>query len=337
MLESVVANRQACAQKEFPWEREFLTSVDTLVAGGLTQVAAQQLIEEYIALSRITQLPDVLNFSHISPLQSSPFIDRVPKAQKLMGEIFKPLLSRFEISGLDHLRQAIEASRSCGLTLVANHLSLFDAAVIFCLLHEKPEFRKFAEDIIFIAGRLVFTADFSRVAGLMFRTMIVASPKDMAENPEIKQYLGRLNMRSYKEARARQKAGEALVLFPEGTRSRLGAMAQFHAGVLNYLRDTVVLPISLTGPDEILHANSFKFNLTSGEMRIAQPFYVGAPANAPGGLLSIPITKDSTLADKQRVMDTIGAKVAANLEPRLRGYYNGTLGMPRVYEGAKHE
>jgi hypothetical protein len=51
---------------------------------------------------------------------------------------------------------------------------------------------------------------------------LVASPRDMAESEPIKRELARLNIRSFKEAKERQRQGQILVLFPEGTRSRDG-------------------------------------------------------------------------------------------------------------------
>jgi 1-acyl-sn-glycerol-3-phosphate acyltransferase len=80
--------------------------------------------------------------------------------------------------------------------------------------------------------------------------MLVASPRDMADNESQRRELMKLNLRSFKEAKERQKSGEALVLYPEGTRSRSGAMLPFMGPLFSYLDQTVVLPVAVEGPEK---------------------------------------------------------------------------------------
>lgn len=229
-------------------------------------------------------------------------------------------MQNFSLENKNAFRKVIPFLQTTGVTIVSNHLSHFDSAVLYALLYSEEEFRSIAENIFFIAGRLVYLSNFSNLAVRMFHTTLVASPKDMAENESLKKELTRLNLKSYKESKARQKNGQILVLFPEGTRSRTGELGLFHSSVFNYLEGTVVLPISLIGPDHILNSNSFTFGLTEGKMILNKPVYIGSEKNYTGIDMIDPITISSENR-KQSIMDTIAKRIASGLPDSMKGLY----------------
>lgn len=308
------------------WEDQFMESIPAIVAGGETEERARQLLTDYIRLARTTAMPEALDFEHHPELAAtaSPYLGRDEKIHDLMLAIVTPLLSRYKVHGLTNFEKVIPTLTTTGVTIVANHLSLFDAAVVYGLLHREPHLKQYAEKIFFIAGRLVFTSDYSRVAGRMFHSMLVASPRDIAENEPIKRELARLNIRSFKEGKERQRQGHILILYPEGTRSRDGRMGQFHAALFNYLEGTVVLPVAITGADKILHSNSFTFDITDGSMTIGTPIFIGPAAEAPAGLEHLDASTLPKDTRKQDAMDAIGRKVAGLLPQEMRGAYAAT-------------
>jgi len=293
---------------KFLWQTQFMASISALVEGGMTEARANALLSDYVRLAQVTPIPAVLDFAKGLSAETSPYLERDKEIHDLMLAIFEPLLSRFQLRGKENFVQIIPILNTTGVTIVSNHLSHFDAAVIYALLHREAALARYAAQIFFIAGRLVFTSDFSRVAGRMFHTMLVASPRDMAENEPLKRDLTKLNIRSFREAKERQRNGQALVLYPEGTRSRDGRMQQFHAGLFNYIEGTTILPIALVGPEKILHAESFTFGLTEGEMIIGKPMQVD----------STEYPKDTR---KQSAIDEIGRAVASMLPESMRGHY----------------
>ncbi len=311
--------------EKLPWEDQFMQSIPAIVAGGETEERARQLLQDYIRLARTTGMPEALDFEHHPELAAtaSPYLGRDEEIHDLMLAIVTPLLSRFEVKGLENFIRIIPALTTCGVTIVSNHLSLFDAAVIYALLHREPHLKQYAEKIFFIAGRLVFTSDYSRVAGRMFHSMLVASPRDMAENEPIKRELVRLNIRSFKEGKERQRQGHILILYPEGTRSRDGKMGQFHSALYNYLDGTVVLPIAITGADKILHSHSFTFELTNGSLTLGEPLYIGNEDAAPQEIRHLDADTLPKETRKQDAMDVIGRAVAAILPAEMRGHYAG--------------
>lgn len=309
--------------EKLPWEDQFMQSLPAIVAGGETEERARQLLQDYIRLARVTAMPEALDFEHHPELAAtaSPYLGRDEEIHDLMLAIVTPLLSRFEVKGLENFIRIIPSLTTCGVTIVSNHLSLFDAAVIYALLHREPHLKQYAEKIFFIAGRLVFTSDYSRVAGRMFHSMLVASPRDMAENEPIKRELVRLNIRSFKEGKERQRQGHILILYPEGTRSRDGKMGQFHSALYNYLDGTVVLPIAITGADKILHSHSFTFELTNGSLTLGEPLYIGNEDAAPQEIRHLNADTLPKETRKQDAMDVIGRAVAEMLPAEMRGHY----------------
>lgn len=312
--------------EKLAWEDQFMASVPAFVEAGMPESRARQLLQEYIRLARTTALPAVLDFEHHPELaaNTSPFLERDAEIHDLMLAIVTPLLSRFAVKGLENFEKIIPCLHTTGVTLVANHLSLFDAAVVYALLYREPRLKQYAENIFFIAGRLVFTSDYSRVAGRMFHQMLVASPRDMAENEPIKRELARLNIRSFKEGKERQRQGHILVLYPEGTRSRDGKMQQFHAALYNYLEGTVVLPVAITGADKILHSDSVTFELTDGSMTIGEPVFIGTAEAAPQNIRAVDISSLPKETRKQQAMDILGRSIAATLPAAMRGVYADT-------------
>ncbi|MEM7184591.1 MAG: lysophospholipid acyltransferase family protein [Spirochaetota bacterium] len=305
----------------FTWEQEFLNSVATFEKAGLSAREAERLLKEYIAISHKLSIPKILEFSDLHELKASPYLARDEKIHDLMISILGPLLSQFELQGKENFLKIIPYLKKTGVTIVSNHLSHFDAAVIYALLQREADIRDIAGEIFFLAGRFVYLSSFSNVAARMFHASLVASPRDISENIAIKRDLAKLNLRSFKETKVRQQNGQILVLYPEGTRSRSGEMARFHAGVMNYLQQTVVLPVSLVGPEEILQSESFTFGLTSGRMHIQEPIFVGSRKKTIAELASLHLEDFPQETRKQQVMDELGKCVALSLPKKMQGVY----------------
>ena len=82
------------------------------------------------------------------------------------------------------------------ITLISNHLSHLDAPGIFQLLYSSgPLGKRIAEEMVFIAGRLAFEPDFTRLGLYMFGTLLVCSKKDMSDNPSLSDLMTKINMR----------------------------------------------------------------------------------------------------------------------------------------------
>ena len=107
------------------------------------------------------------------------------------------------------------------------------------------------------------------------------------------------------------RAGNVLGFFPEGTRSRTGAMARAHPGIafLAAKSGVPIVPVGVTGT---VGARLFRSNI---EARVGPPFTVRDLGLGEG-------------ADEQTVADAIMRRVASLLPADMRGYYADEVRKP---------
>ena len=107
------------------------------------------------------------------------------------------------------------------------------------------------------------------------------------------------------------KNDQAMALFPEGTRSRTGAMNRGKSGVayLAIKSQVPILPVAITGTERIRSFARLPVPLCSVKVRIGQPFSLPVIE----GRLNRPVLEGLT--------DMVMSRVAALLPPEYRGYY----------------
>lgn len=148
--------------------------------------------------------------------------------------------------------------------VVANHESLLDICVLFMAVPVPLRFLLKEE-----MRRVPCIAGYARATGMLF-----ISRDDRRAGPQLRrQVAGVLG------------AGQALCLFPEGTRSRDGRLGDFKSGSFQAAIDAgvEVLPIALHGTGSVLPATGF-FRVRRGPMRatVGTPIPVGGLAGAAG-------------------------------------------------------
>jgi 1-acyl-sn-glycerol-3-phosphate acyltransferase len=115
-------------------------------------------------------------------------------------------------------------------------------------------------------------------------------------------------------AHARLDRGDALLVFPEGNRSRTAAMQPFLPGVARYLdpASTWILPVAIAGTQQLFPID--------GDAITPVPLavHVGRPVAAAA-------LREHTRGDRRLTMDCIGYAVASLLPREYRGVYDGSL------------
>ena len=111
-------------------------------------------------------------------------------------------------------------------------------------------------------------------------------------------------------AKDRLRLGEALLVFPEGTRSRSGQMQRLLPGAARYLesRDTWVLPVGLAGTERLFPIGADSLSPVPITMRIGRPVPARAIDEHAGG-------------NRRLMMDGLGVAIAELLPPEYRGAY----------------
>jgi len=195
--------------------------------------------------------------------------------------------------------------------IVANHLSYSDANVIEVLL-QQCGCGDIADRLAVVAGPKIYSDLTRRFSSLCFGT--IKSP----QNESVSSGQAAMSARevalaarqTLDTARARLAAGDSILLFPEGTRSRTGGMQSFLPGVARYFEDddVPVVPIGLRGTEHMFAIGEERL----GSARITMT--VGPP-------LSSASIRAATSGNRRRFVDALGAAVAALLPPAYRGAY----------------
>ena len=211
------------------------------------------------------------------------------------------------VGGARHLA----AVSGAPVVILVNHLSYADANVVEVLL-QRIGAAPLADRLSALAGPKVFTSRERRFSSLCFGTIKVPQSAEVSSGDAVltPREVARAARQSIDAAGRRLAAGDALLLFGEGTRSRTGAMQPMLAGVARYLEvpNSWILPIGLSGPEAL-------FAVTDSVLRPARIFMqVGAPIRA-----SLLLTAAG--GDRRTVMDAVGLAIAPLVPESYRGVY----------------
>ena len=149
-----------------------------------------------------------------------------------------------QLKELDTLRKSGHA-----LTFISNHLTYADSHIIEILLI-RSGFKKMADHLVHIAGQKTYELS-RRFLTRSLNTVRVYQPKANVEGMIKK----KMNSRALKWAARLKRKGYSLLVFPEGTRTRIGKRFNLKGGnprTTIYFRDSLVVAIALMGPEELL-------------------------------------------------------------------------------------
>ncbi|MCE9499092.1 MAG: 1-acyl-sn-glycerol-3-phosphate acyltransferase, partial [Leptospira sp.] len=309
------------------WQKEFFENIHSFVKSGMSEQDARAILEKFLYLSSTTPMPPVMNtFKEPESLETvGVYTEGTEIAKDFMMQFLTPIMKNFRVEGIENLKLMNRIMGKYPITLISNHLSHLDAPAIFQLLYTSgEEGKKLAENMIFIAGRLAFEPDFTRLGLYMFGTLLVCSKKDMSDNPSLSDLMTKINMRSFRQSQKLQQEGKVISIFPEGTRSRDGRLMPFVDTVYHYVANKVVLPISLEGTEKILPTSGFLFNPAQGRLVVGKPVLVGelSKKQMEGFPAEIEQIKFPEIGDKKQfLIDNLALLVGSNLHKHKHGSY----------------
>jgi 1-acyl-sn-glycerol-3-phosphate acyltransferase len=196
------------------------------------------------------------------------------------------------------------------VVLVANHLSYSDANVLEVMLYRWR--LELAERLTVVAGPKVYSSPKRRFSSLCFGTIKTPQPPTRASENAVMPLrdLVRAARQSIDMAHERLGAGEALVIFGEGTRSRTRGMQQMMKGIDRYLDPpgTLVMPVGIVGSDEMYPIGDD----TLYPVKIVVS--LGRPVDAQQ-------LRERSNGDGRVMLDAVGLAIANLLPPEYRGVY----------------
>ncbi|GAA0179421.1 lysophospholipid acyltransferase family protein [Clostridium sediminicola] len=183
---------------------------------------------------------------------------------------------------------------------ICNHLSNADGLVLHKVLNKY-------DDITFVAGVKLKGNSLTNLGLNIVKTTPVKP--NTADKEGIKKIINIL------------KSGNSILIFPEGTRSRVGKMIEGKKGILLIAKLTKapIIPIAMTGTEKLLPINKEgkmeqeKFNYSKINMKIGKMF------NLPK------INKEENKKDYEiKCLNTIMHSIADLLPEEYRGAYSST-------------
>ena len=165
-------------------------------------------------------------------------VGQTQNRERFTAIIVELLLPGSDVVGLENLKElhALAAQGKPALVLSA-HVSNLDVPALFTLLKHRGEEALF-EDIIFIAGRkLTEGCKFIKSMAEVFSRVVISAKTARMSEQEVSVAMA-INKAAQRKIAELQHQGKVFVLYPTGTRTRLG-VPRTHRGlreIYNYLR-----------------------------------------------------------------------------------------------------
>jgi 1-acyl-sn-glycerol-3-phosphate acyltransferase len=173
------------------------------------------------------------------------------------------------IDSIEQLKEIDELRRGGQpLTFISNHLTYADSHVIE-IMFIRFGFEDLANHMIHIAGQKTFEIwRYSLTRSL--NTIRVYQPKANID----KMLKKKMNSRALRWAARQKRKGYSLLVFPEGTRSRMAKRFNLKGGnprTTIYFRNSIVVPLALMGSEEMMPVGKVLPRAATINLRIGTP------------------------------------------------------------------
>lgn len=231
-----------------------------------------------------------------------------PLARRIHHALAPQILkSDSTVTGVDRLRTVAGKP----LVMCANHLSYADANAIDVLLRRAgaPDM---ADRLTAMAGPKVYSNIARRFSSLCFGTIKTPQNPGVASDEAAMppREVAKAAKRVIEIAKERLGAGEVLLVFPEGSRSRDARLQAFLPGVARYFTapDVFVVPMALTGTEALFPVGGHSLASVTVSLTIGTP--------VSGAMLH-----HETRGNRRDIVDIVGRAIAAMLPVEYRGHY----------------
>ncbi len=243
------------------------------------------------------------------------FSEYAPLVKIVLDDALRHLLNT-EIKGEENLKDALKALKKGEykrLVILSNHLSYSDANIIATSFDDYFREAGLENMLSVVAGPKVFTHPLRKFSSMHFNPILIAQSQSVATG-EATLPLRVIARAAVKVVNDIKEHVRIFLVFPEGKRSRDGALARFLPGVYRLIDtgDVRVLPVSVLGGEKFLPISCAKLSYTDVKINI------GKMEDIKG----VREKYEDTPNFRQDAMDHFGREVAALHPEERRGYYS---------------
>lgn len=192
-----------------------------------------------------------------------------------------PLLTKIEVRGREYI------PRTGPLLLISNHISLADPPILIGYTPRQIHFMLKAELFRNPLFWLLFTP-----------------------GEAIRVHRGKADRVALRQTEAAIKAGDAVAIYPEGTRSHVGAAQEARAGAVFIAQRTraPILPVAISGTESIFSSRFPWYRRARVRLTYGRPF-------------ALADLDDTRAMDREELAHAMMERVAQLLPPQYRGVY----------------
>jgi len=238
-----------------------------------------------------------------------------PLVKVMLNTVLENLIN-FNIDGSNHLEDALtmlKENKTDRIVVVSNHLSYGDANIIAAAFDKYIRIAEMEGALSVIAGPKVYTDPLRKFSSMHFNTLLIAQSLAVA-TPEAALPVREIARAAKKVVEDIKEFVKIFLVFPEGSRSRDGAMKSFLPGVLRLIDtgDRVsVIPVSVIGGNVMLPIGNSRLHNADVTIKIGKS----------EDLSSVKNKYDDSKSNKHEIMDYFGKMVAKIHPEQMRGVY----------------
>lgn len=259
-----------------------------------------------------------------------PLVTRKPLITHAVNRIANFFAQEVTFKGKEYLRTIRESLRhGKGIIFIANHLSHADHPMIIRVLKSNG-FADIANKLVFVAGMKLRNEFIAKLFSDAYTKLIVSTPSSGPVSEEEKRKAQMINWKGFMEASRLLNQGTPLVIYAEGTRSKVKTLLKAIPAVAAYFENQnveYIVPVAIRGTEKILPVGKTFPRFGSVEITFDKPI---SPASLiDKALKDLPddlknnYKKDKKLREEvnQKEMDYLMKKIAGFLPEEQRGYY----------------